>query len=305
MLLQDLYDKKIISPPAWLLTNTSYLTIMGSIAYGCEDTSSKRKSDFDVYGFCIPPKKQVFPHLDGEILGFGTQKQRFEQYLEHQRFDPDALGGKGREYDFTVFSIVKYFQLVMENNPNCIDSLFTPQECVLHMTQVGNMVRENRTLFLHKGCFPKFKGYAFSQLHKMKTKNTEGKRKEIRDEFGFDVKYALHLVRLLSEVEQILVEHDIDLRRNSEQLKAIRRGEMTEEEVLKWASDKERHLEKLYAESTLRPKPDEAAIKTLLLNCLEQHYGSLDDCVSDTNWAKHSLQKIDDILNDIRRKLHA
>ena len=29
---------------------------------------------------------------------------------------------------------------------------------------VGNLVREKRKLFLHKGAWPKFKGYAYSQL---------------------------------------------------------------------------------------------------------------------------------------------
>ena len=62
----------------------------------------------------------------------------------------------------------------MENNPNVIDSLFTPVNCVLHSTRVGNLVRENRRLFLHKGAWPKFKGYAYSQLHKMTDQNAAG-----------------------------------------------------------------------------------------------------------------------------------
>ena len=65
-----------------------------------------------------------------------------------------------------------------------IDSLFTPHECVLHITQVGTMVREARHLFLHKGCWPKFKGYAYAQLHKMRGKKPIGKRLEIREELG-------------------------------------------------------------------------------------------------------------------------
>ncbi len=32
-----------------------------------------------------------------------------------------------------------------------IDSLFTPWRCVMHPTQVGEVMRENRKLFLHKG----------------------------------------------------------------------------------------------------------------------------------------------------------
>ena len=75
------------------------------------------------------------------------------------------------------------------------------------------------------------------------------------------------------------MEGDIDLQRNNEQLKAIRRGEWTEERLREWFADKESHLERVYAESKLRATPDEPKIKALLLNCLEEHYGSLEGCV--------------------------
>lgn len=297
MLLQDLENKKLIHPPEWLACNTAYLTIMGSHAYGVADVSDKtKKSDFDIYGFCFPPKFMTFPHLAGEILGFGKQKERFEQYQQHHVFDPDALGGHGREYDFAIFGIVKYFQLAMDNNPNVLDSLFTRQECVLHMTEVGNMTRENRKMFLHKGCWPRYKGYAYAQLHKMATKQTGGKRKELRDAFGFDVKFGMHVVRLLSQAEQILAEGDLDLQKNNEHLKAIRRGDVGEAEIRRWASDKEKQLENLYNESKLSWGPDEEKIKQLLLRCLEHHYGNLEKAVSVVNKEFVALQEIKEIF---------
>jgi predicted nucleotidyltransferase len=299
MIINDLVEKNLMSPPSFLPTNTVYLTIMGSHAYGTADVSDKTKpSDFDVYGFCIPPKEYIFPHLAGEILDFGRQKKRFAQWQEHHVYDPDALGGKGREYDFSIYSIVHYFNLVMENNPNCLDSLFTPQECILHITEVGNMMRENRKLFLHKGCWHKFKGYAYSQLNKMTCKNPKGKRKELRDAYGFDVKFGMHTVRLLSEVEMILAEGDLDLRRNNEQLKAIRRGDMGEEEIRRWAAEKEQQLEKIYAESKLPWGPDEEKIKALLLSCLEHHYGSLAKAIEVPDRYKTALYDIKEILKN-------
>lgn len=264
---------------------------MGSVAYGV----SSDTSDMDIYGFCIPRKEMVFPHLAGEIDGFGRHKNRFEQWQQHHVFDQDAMNGHGRSHDLTIFSIVKYFSLLMENNPNMVDSLFTPQVCVLHCTQIGQMVRENRKLFLHKGSWFKYKGYAYSQLHKMKTKDPEGKRREVREKYGFDVKYAYHVVRLLDEAEQILTTGDIDLQRCREHLKAIRRGDVPEADIRQWASDKELALEKVYQGSTLRHSPDEQAIKTLLLQCLEHHYGSIDKCVAVGGQETLALQQISDI----------
>jgi len=174
MIIQELIDKEVLKAgeyPKWMPSNVHYLTIMGSIAYGV----SGSQSDFDVYGFCMPRKEVVFPHLAGVIKGFGDQGEQFEQWQKHHILDPTANGNKGREYDFSIYSIVKYFQLCMDCNPNMIDSLFTPDRCVLHSTNVGNMVRENRHLFLSKLSWHKFKGYAYSQKTKMKNKGKNSK----------------------------------------------------------------------------------------------------------------------------------
>ncbi|MEO7716668.1 MAG: nucleotidyltransferase domain-containing protein [Capsulimonas sp.] len=288
-----LTERGLVKPPKFLPNNIQYETIMGSVAYGV----SNDLSDTDLYGFCIPEKETVFPHLRGEIPGFGQPIPKFEQWQEHHVLDQSAGGGKGRTYDLAIYNIVKYFQLCMENNPNMIDSLFTPRTCVLHSTQVGNMVRENRRLFLHKGAWHKFKGYAYSQIHKMNSKDAPvGKRQELVAQFGYDVKYAYHVVRLLDEVEQILTEGDIDLQRNREQLKSIRRGEWTQADILSHFERKERDLETLYTNSKLAHAPDEVKIKQLLLDCLEHHYGSLSECVVNVDAAADTLRRIRGIL---------
>jgi len=295
-ILNKLEKQGVIHPPNWLIANTHYLTLMGSIAYGVSSDSS----DSDVYGFTIPRKDQIFPHLSGEIPGFGKQINRFSQWSEHHIIDRDTQ----KEYDFTVYSIITYFQLLMDNNPNMVDSLFTPDNCVIHSTQIGNLVRDNRKIFLHKGCWPKFKGYSYSQLHKMSIKNPEPGSKRYADimKNGYDTKFAYHVCRLLDEVKQILTLHDLDLQRSREQMKAIRRGEWTEPDIRDYFSREEKNLEKIYAESTLPWGPDEDKIKQLLLDCLEIQYGSLDKCVVVGNNYEVALRKIEDIIQGIRSK---
>lgn len=286
----------IAHPPRWLVANTAYLTTMGSMAYGCNEDDS----DLDVYGFCVPPKEDLFPHLQGEIPGFGRQVKWFEQYQEHHLKDPDARGGKGQEYDLSVYSIVKYFQLAMDNNPNMIDSLFTARESVIHSTPVAELVRENRNKFLHKGCWHKFRGYAYAQLAKLDGKKPEpgSRRAEYIAKYGYDIKYAVHLVRLILECEQALVEGDIDLRRHSDLLRGIRRGEWTRDRVVGWFSEKEKALEPLYHSSTALPySPDEEVLKTLLLNCLEHHYGSLANTVVTEGRAVQALREAKAVID--------
>lgn len=273
-----------MTPPPWLRDNLAYETMMGSVAYGV----STDTSDTDVYGICLPPKDVVFPHLKGEILGFGTQLKRFEQYQEH------GISHDGKVWDFTVFGIVKFFQLAMENNPNIIDSIFTPRRCVLSSTQVGELIRERRREFLHKGAWHKFKGYAYAQLNKIKTKtpSADSKRAESYEEHGYDTKFAYHVVRLLLEVEMLLGEHDIDLERHREQMKAVRRGEWSLDKLVEWAATKEKDLESLYASSTLPHRSDEPTVKKLLLECLEHHYGDLSSVVYVPSKAEDALREI-------------
>ena len=188
----------------------------------------------------------------------------------------------------------------MENNPNIIDSLFTPATCVLHSTRVGNLVRENRKLFLHKGAWPKFKGYAYCAVAQAVDQAPQGKRAELVAEHGFDTKFAYHVVRLILEVEQILIEGDIDLQRNNEQLKAIRRGEWTEAISASGSPTRSRTWRGSTPRARCRPEPDEDRIQALLLNCLEDHYGSLEGCVVNPDRAVAALRNIQAELDRVK-----
>lgn len=269
-----LRSKGLLNSPPWFMENNVQLeVIMGSVAYGV----SSDTSDMDVYGFCMPPKDYIFPHLRGEIVDFSTSGKTFQTWQQHHVMDAET----NKEYDLCIYSIQRFFRLCMENNPNMVDALFVPRRCVLFSTGVGEIVRENRKMFLHKGSWPKFKGYAYSQLHKMKTKKTTGKRKELVERDGYDLKFAYHVVRLINEVEQILTTGDLDLGSGREQLKAIRRGDWTMQQVTDYFELKEKQLEKIYSESELPHYPDENAIKLLLMNCIEEHYGTIDSVPSD------------------------
>ena len=91
-ILTELVDKNIAKPPKWLTDNIAYLTYMGSTAYQITNESS----DMDIYGFCIPSKEVIFPHLTGEIQGFDDPTDRFDQWQQH------GLTYNEKEYDFTV-----------------------------------------------------------------------------------------------------------------------------------------------------------------------------------------------------------
>ena len=71
-MIGQLSSKGLIRPPSFLADNVMYETQMGSTAYGV----ATDRSDFDIYGFAIPPRDHLFPHLAGEIAGFGDPRPR-------------------------------------------------------------------------------------------------------------------------------------------------------------------------------------------------------------------------------------
>lgn len=347
MIIQTLEKHGLIKPPHWLSHSVQYMVMGGSVSYGMKTEDS----DIDCLGFCIPPKEFCFP-ID-EILHFGKQKKRFENFVQHH------VEYENKTYDLTIFNITRYFNLAMENNPNSLEILFTPPDCVLHSTQVGQMIREKRHIFLHKGLWQKHKGYAFSQISQMdksdnkhylkvvafeKANNiphtlrfeelkeiiaavqspdvdavtildhlsisdileyyslyeamiNDSSRAEMLKVRGMDVKFAAHTVRLMLQCEQMLAEGDLDLRRNSDHLKAIRRGEVPKEDVRKWFTEKEHDLEKLYNESKLPWGPREEEIRQLLLNSLETVYGNIEKYVKTEGKYELMVRQIQEIVN--------
>lgn len=270
--------------PKFVEDNVIFEAVTGSYSYGIESTNS----DTDVVAVVMNLKSDLFPNQAGHIYGFGPPYQAFTTFQQHKI--PDS----GVEYDVALYGIAKYFTLASEGNPNIVDLLFSPQFCIRHNTLVGQYIRANRKLFLHKGFKHKFIGYAYAQLKKIDNKDKEGKRADIISRYGFDTKYSAHLVRLCLECEQILQEGDLDLTKNSAVLKAIRSGEWTEEQVRAFFHNKEKYLEKLYQESTLPHSPNMDKIKALLVECIEMHYGSLDKVL-------HIEGKNDSILRQIKK----
>jgi len=264
----------LIDQPSFIEDNIHYECITGSTAYGCNDPD---KADHDVQAICIPNKTIVFPHTSGVMYGFDEDFKTFNSYQKHN------IQIDKKEYDINVFNIVKFFRLAANANPNILDALFVPANCITHITSIGTIIRENRKLFLSKKCWHTCKGFAFSQMANLSSgkKSTSSKRKEDIKAKGLDTKFAYHTVRLLCQAEQILTEGNLDLQRDKEMYKDIRAGNWTVEDIKNWFNIKEKQLEQIYLDSTVVPyEIREEEIKNLLLKCLAMHFGDLSDILN-------------------------
>lgn len=153
-------------------------------AYGCEDP---KKADRDIVGIVIPPKTVIFPHLAGYIQGFGTQPPKFDQFQAHGIEAKDER----KTYDITIYNIVKFFQLAMENNPNMVEILFLPPRCLLSTSQIYDRMRQSRKTFLHKDAYHKFLGYAHSQLKKLDAESRTSQTKTRSKHYSWNVSRSI------------------------------------------------------------------------------------------------------------------
>lgn len=264
------------------MSDIVFEAVGGSQAY----LAANNSSDFDINGICMLPLDMAFPHRLGYIKGFGAAPDYFETMNQHH------IEHNDKEYDVAILSIVKFFDLAAQNNPNIIDILFSPERCILVQTEVGRHLRSARQQFLHKGSMQKFLGYAHSQLKKLENKVPTGKRKELVDRWGYDVKFGSHLVRLCLECEQILTERDLNLEKNGDILKSVRNGMYTLDELKLWFKEKEIALQKLYVESKIPYAPDWTYLRTLLIQCFEIRYGNINEVNQEILAYKDRLEQI-------------
>lgn len=236
---------------------TSYEVIMGSFAYGV----SADTSDVDLYAVSIPPNSVLYPHTVGYVYGLLETPPMFEVLNSHHIMMGD------KEVDFNVYGLVKYFNLCTENNPNMLDSLFVPDRCIVYADDAGKHLRDNRHKFLHKGAYVKYRGYFFQQLTKLVNGQlSKASRQDLVNQYGYDTKFAYHIVRLALQVEELLTTGDMDLERNKEVLKSIRKGAWTKDELLSWTKSKEQELDRLFLRSNALPESRDIAMLKRLFN---------------------------------------
>jgi uncharacterized protein len=103
--------------------------------------------------------------------------------------------------------------------------------------------------------------------------NRNVKRAVKEEETGYDVKNAMHLVRLMRMCEEILTTGEVRVRRDDrEELLAIRNGAWTYDELLQWADAQDAKMNQLYESSTLPRSSDLEKISELLVETYREFW---------------------------------
>ena len=98
-----------------------------------------------------------------------------------------------------------------------------------------------------------------------------GGRVEYIKKFGYDVKFASHLIRLLHEGIQLLIEGELSFPlSNNKFVRDIKEGKLTLDAVLAEADKMEALVDEAYVRSPLPSKPDHDSINLLQIEMLER-----------------------------------
>jgi predicted nucleotidyltransferase len=101
--------------------------------------------------------------------------------------------------------------------------------------------------------------------------NRNEKRSELEEQFGYDTKHAMHLVRLLRMGVEILRDGDVIVKRpDAQELLDIRSGAWEYDELVKYAEDMDKQVREVwYKQTPLRKKPDLKFAAQLLMETQE------------------------------------
>ncbi|MGQ4688936.1 hypothetical protein ACUIJO_24705, partial [Klebsiella aerogenes] len=148
-----------------------------------------------------------------------------------------------------------------------IEILFINREDYIKISSLGELLVDNRHLFLSKNIQKKFGGYAYSQIQKLKAKNSNGVgRQDLIEKFGYDTKFFMHSVRLLTGAIEILETCDFSTHRpNRKLLLDCRNGAYTFEEALEMIEELDNNLKKISKRTSLPDKPDYRKVSNLLI----------------------------------------
>jgi predicted nucleotidyltransferase len=239
--------------------NCIFLARTGSQMYGTNTINS----DDDFTGIYIASPDYSYGLKKCELVEYRTNKVN------------SSKRNSAGDVDVNLYSLYKYVTLALNNNPNILELLYAPNNCILQTSKYYNMLRNNRDLFLSKKVYQSFRGYAHSQRMRTMTKsgNNTG-RIDLIEKYHYDTKLMSHNIRLYLECMQLLNEGTITLPLPERKMVVqIKRGEWKLEEVLKKSDELSDSCTRLYENTRLPDTPDFEGVNKLLMNIQEEYWG--------------------------------
>jgi hypothetical protein len=188
----------------------------------------------------------------------------------------DGQRSKAGDLDLTYHGLRKFVGLACAGNPSLIATLFAPDMFIYEQTEWGKRLMEARDVIVGQQVVPRYRGYMRSQALRLVGRIGGGRgartgaRPELVEKYGYDTKFASHMVRLGEQGLELCRTGTLHLPMQGlarQVCKFIRQGEWLVDDALQHAFN----LDAVLAEyqdgrrtTELRVSPDYVAVNRLL-----------------------------------------
>lgn len=186
------------------------------------------------------------------------------------RTQPDGVRSGPGDLDLVYHSLRKFCRLAALGNPTILIPLFVADRGVISITKLGFELIAKRDMFLSRHAGKSFLGYMESQRKRLAGEqgSRHGRpRQELIDKYGFDTKYAGHIIRLGLQGVELMRTARMSLPMSEEhqaRIRSIRTGQVELNDVLTQGGELERELRDLLDSTPLPREPDKDAIDLFL-----------------------------------------
>jgi predicted nucleotidyltransferase len=223
-----------------------HLFVGGSQLHGAKVSGY---DDLDIYGCYIEPPERILGVLP----------------LEHFVWSSGSAAEKNTadDVDVTTYSLHRWGELIRKGNPAILHYLFAANTLSSSDTW-ERFIGSHREHLISKRAAMQYIGFAASQRMRLtgeRGMGRHGQRPDLIERYGFDVKFAMHYIRLLGECRELLSEHRVTLPRPEKELLIdIRTGKYTQDQVFRIGDDLSSECQRLLEKSDL---PDSVNVNVL------------------------------------------
>lgn len=240
-----------------ILSGTILLGTVGSTVHGTNVEDGVE--DLDLMGVCIESERRV--------LGF----QEFEQFIYRsaaKREGKDNARSRAGDVDMVIYSLRKYLRLALKGNPTILTLLFTKKNLISSIE--GISLQGLASKLVSKKAGAAYLGYMQAQRQRLlgERGGRHGSRPELTNQFGYDSKYAAHVLRLGYQGIELMETGRLTLPMPEVQRRdvlAIRRGEITFDTCMSQLGSIERELKDSIETSSLRAEPDRESVEKWMI----------------------------------------
>jgi len=165
----------------------------------------------------------------------------------------------------------KWARLALQGNPTVLLLLYLPDDALVIRTNVGEQLQKLAPAFVSRHAGKRFLGYLEAQRQRLVGERGQRdiNRVELVERFGYDTKYAMHMLRLGHQGVEFLESGRLTLPMREpvrSHLMDVRSGRSNLADVLAECTQLELRLKVLLDSSPLPPEPDLRTVERFVMD---------------------------------------